>query len=202
MSTGLDCRFYEKEPRKWFYDLEKWSRRDDYDTYGPFGTWREAYDHLGRNHANPGGFSISALPGCPHDLKEPDQFQPKGFYNCNRCGAHLDLRSADEKNRAKLDKAWKNDAIQFPRLLSGIKAAGGLTNKQKQFLIGYFGGIEESKLDELFDRAIKAWQEAQVCHYCQGKGSYLRSSKMVNGVMQEDRATCSQCEGSGKALVA
>lgn len=59
MSTGLDCHFFEKEPGRWYYDLETWEQREQYDTYGEFATLEIALQHLHDNHANPGGYSVS-----------------------------------------------------------------------------------------------------------------------------------------------
>ena len=62
MSTGADCRFYEKAKDQWFYDLQRWPYGENphYDTYGPFRTLQWALDHLDAHHANPGGFSVSS----------------------------------------------------------------------------------------------------------------------------------------------
>lgn len=82
MSTGLDCRFVhvkrwdgfppaavrawpEHVPSRWFYLLEQYSRRDEYDAYGPFASFDEALDHLDANHANPGGWSQPAEDAPP-----------------------------------------------------------------------------------------------------------------------------------------
>jgi hypothetical protein len=66
MSTGLDCHIYEKNLGEWYYDLEKWSDREMYDTYGPFPTLRRAENDLANSHANPGGYSID-----PHPSRDP-----------------------------------------------------------------------------------------------------------------------------------
>ena len=60
MSTGADCLIYEKEPNKWFYNLQRWpyGETPDYDTYGPFKSQEEAENHISDNHANPGGWSV------------------------------------------------------------------------------------------------------------------------------------------------
>ncbi len=58
MSTGLDCAFYEIKPGEWYYLLEQYISRDQYDAYGPFTTYEQANAHLHDNHANPGGHSI------------------------------------------------------------------------------------------------------------------------------------------------
>jgi len=93
MSTGADCRFYEKKPGKWYYDLQEWpyGENPDYETFGPFSTFRDAHQHLGDYHPNPGGFAIDPLPGCPHDIKQKLSW-PAGFtHECDRCGAHLTI---------------------------------------------------------------------------------------------------------------
>ena len=68
MSTGADCRIYEKEIDKWFYDLQTWPYGENpvYDTYGPFKTAALAIEHLDRNHANPGGWSLRPHPKHVH----------------------------------------------------------------------------------------------------------------------------------------
>ncbi len=58
MSTGLDCGFREVKPGVWYYDLEQYENRDQYDTYGPFASLEEGEEHLHWNHANPGGYTI------------------------------------------------------------------------------------------------------------------------------------------------
>lgn len=85
MSTGADCRFFEKERGSWFYRMQKWpyGATEDYAMEGPFSTFRDAHEHLGQHYANPGGYSVKALPGCPHDLIEETSY---GVL-CNRCGA-------------------------------------------------------------------------------------------------------------------
>jgi hypothetical protein len=85
MSTGADCHFEEKKKGEWHYALQQWpyGENPDYDTFGPFPTFRKAMDHLDTNHANPGGYSIHALPGCPHDLVDTEQEM------CDRCGAWI-----------------------------------------------------------------------------------------------------------------
>lgn len=86
MSTGADCHVYEKEAGKWYYDLQRWpyGESQDYDTEGPFATYREATDHLHKHHANPGGYGITRLPGCKHDLLSKSAL---GEAMCDRCGA-------------------------------------------------------------------------------------------------------------------
>lgn len=73
MSTGADCYFYEKTPREWYYDLQEYpyGATEDYETYGPFATFRDARAHLHRNHANPGGYGIQRHPDS--DDTSPDE---------------------------------------------------------------------------------------------------------------------------------
>ena len=66
MSTGLNCTFEETEPGKWYYVLEDygapknaWDWRENATAYGPFGSLDDAIDHLGRMHANPGGYFVN-----------------------------------------------------------------------------------------------------------------------------------------------
>lgn len=86
MSTVADCHFTERAPRAWFYTIRY---RDDYspDERGPFPTFAAALRDLDKNHANPGGFSIRALPGCPHDMLAPVPYR-MGM-TCDRCGAFV-----------------------------------------------------------------------------------------------------------------
>ena len=60
MSTGAECNFWEEEPGRWKYRIQHYpyGETDDFDTYGPFVSFKAATDHLDRNHANPGGYSI------------------------------------------------------------------------------------------------------------------------------------------------
>lgn len=53
------------------------------------------------------------------------------------------------------NRAWKNDNIQFARLLSEIVAVG-LTDEQKQELCESMDLLPH-ELDELFDRAENKW---------------------------------------------
>ncbi len=91
MSTGAECRFYEKEPRQWFYKLQEWPYGEwpEYDTFGPFDTYTAAQKHLSSNHANPGGWCVDPLPGCEHDLLTAIKYPRKGdadTHTCDRCG--------------------------------------------------------------------------------------------------------------------
>lgn len=95
MSTNANCGFFEKEPGEWYYELQEYPYGDceDYTTSGPFRTFAQALRHLDRNHANPGGWSISPLPGCKHDLVTKEE-HPDAFctHRCDRCGASLTLK--------------------------------------------------------------------------------------------------------------
>ena len=66
MSTGLDCRF-EHVPSGWYYLLESYEDRDEYDAYGPFPSFAAAEQHLDDNHANPGGYSSPPADGAPRE---------------------------------------------------------------------------------------------------------------------------------------
>lgn len=68
MSTGAECGFTELAPGKWEYRLQHWpyGDNDEFTTYGPFGSFRAARDHLSNNHANPGGHSTECLPEGQH----------------------------------------------------------------------------------------------------------------------------------------
>ena len=68
MSTGAECYFTEVEPGRYTYWLQDWPYGDNPDgqTYGPFGSFKAASDHLHDNHANPGGYSVNTLPEGKH----------------------------------------------------------------------------------------------------------------------------------------
>ena len=74
MSTGLDCSFAHlttKHGTGWFYFLETYPvwgpDGGDYESYGPFPSFGEAYNHLHDHHANPGGYSMDPEPAPPRD---------------------------------------------------------------------------------------------------------------------------------------
>lgn len=99
MSTGANCTFRERTPGQWFYLLQcyPYGATEDYDESGPFKTFREAYEHLHKHNANPGGFSVDALPGCKHDMTKPLptwMIRHEGDYthDCDRCGAALRIK--------------------------------------------------------------------------------------------------------------
>jgi hypothetical protein len=91
MSTGADCVFYEKPRGQWWYKLQRWPYGESpgYDKSGPFATYREAEKHLSDNEANPGGWSVQALPGCKHDLARSEKlaYADEIAWSCDRCGA-------------------------------------------------------------------------------------------------------------------
>ena len=60
MSTGADCHFFEDKVGNWTYKLQRWpyGATEDYDEFGPFGSYEKALKHLHDNHANPGGHGI------------------------------------------------------------------------------------------------------------------------------------------------
>lgn len=82
MSTGADCRFVERKPGEWYYEIQcyPYGECEKYDTEGPFKTFGNALRHLRLHYANPGGYSRSSLPGCKHDLALT------GSGTCDKCG--------------------------------------------------------------------------------------------------------------------
>lgn len=158
MSTGHDCRLYEKTAGKWYYDLERHTR-GEYDTEGPFPTFKAAKDHLGKNHANPGGYSIDALPGCKHDLTRPTEHRSIGestTHYCDRCGAHLDLRTETQRN----SEAWKNVLErETANLILSKLAELGLSKKQEKALVTL--GVPKENIDKALGRAAYWWKGIQ-----------------------------------------
>lgn len=158
MSTGLDCRIYEKTAGKWFYDLETY-HRGEYDTEGPFPTYKAATDHLHRNHANPGGYSVTALPGCKHDLARPVEHRLPGenyTHSCDRCGGHIDKRDSNEQRT----EAWKNVLDrETANLILSTLAEKGLTKAQAKALEAL--GVSEENIKKALDRAAYWWKGVQ-----------------------------------------
>jgi hypothetical protein len=68
MSTALGCHFLHVK-EGWFYRLEQYAHREEYDIYGPFVSFEAAYDHLRCYQANPGGFSADDPEGPPHEAR-------------------------------------------------------------------------------------------------------------------------------------
>ncbi|MGY3582337.1 hypothetical protein ACVIGB_000739 [Bradyrhizobium sp. USDA 4341] len=67
MSSGLECELFEPEPGKWYYVLQSyscpvgaWEWREFAQSYGPFQNQDATEEHLRDNHANPGGYTVSA----------------------------------------------------------------------------------------------------------------------------------------------
>ncbi len=64
MSSGLECKFFEPRPGKWFYALQRddcpvsadWI--EEADVFGPFSSIETTARHLRSNHRNPGGWEI------------------------------------------------------------------------------------------------------------------------------------------------
>lgn len=104
MSTGAECYFYEEKPHKWYYKLQRWPYGEwpEFDRYGAFPTFKAALDHLDKHHANPGGYSVNPLDGCPHDLirqREGDKLYP----------THIEQEVADwyRNNGEEIFEDWK-----------------------------------------------------------------------------------------------
>lgn len=78
MSTGADCHFTEREPGKWFYELQCWPYGEwsEYESYGPFPTLDKAIYHLDQNHANPGGWSEAKHPDHQHGVETREERFP------------------------------------------------------------------------------------------------------------------------------
>ena len=167
MSTGANCGFTEKTKGRWFYRIQRYpyGETEDYDEFGPFPHFKAAHDHLGANHANPGGYSIGALPGCPHDMLEPQQDfgrSPQYTHFCNRCGGHVDRRSSEQKEAEEQKARWENNSVQFPRLLAEIRGVG-LTVKQEKALCASMD-LTPRDIYVLLERADKEWERIKERH--------------------------------------
>lgn len=158
MSTGHDCRIYEKTAGKWYYDLETYTR-GEYNTDGPFPTFKAAADHLRRHNANPGGYSVSPLPGCKHDLTRAVEHRMQGeatTHECDRCGAHLDLRDKDQRRK----EAWANVLErETANLILSALAEKGLSKEQEKALEAL--GVPKENITEALDRAAYWWKGVQ-----------------------------------------
>lgn len=145
MSTNADCCFYEKTKGQWFYKLQCWpyGDNDEYDTFGPFPHFKAAAKHLDDHHANPGGYSVSALPGCLHDMVAKSEYffpddEADGIHHCDRCGGRFSTLAYDAwLSRVKhWCEKWKIGFDEdFLRPLHGerrtpAEAAGKLMNKR------------------------------------------------------------------------
>lgn len=81
MSTGANCRFTEVKPGQWTYWLQDYpyGATEEGQTFGPFRSFSEAYEHLHANHANPGGYSTYTHEQHVHEWKEGSAWVPVGF---------------------------------------------------------------------------------------------------------------------------
>jgi len=88
MSTGANCVFIEQKQGEWIYKLQcyPYGSNDDYDTFGPFTTFKQANKHLEDHHANPGGYSIHTTFPCKHDLITLHPNYEHMAKSCDRCG--------------------------------------------------------------------------------------------------------------------
>lgn len=143
MSSNLNCKIYEKTPGVWFYALEQYSQRDEYDTFGPFPTFRAAENDLSRNHSNPGGCSIRPLPGCKHDLLRAVDSPVHGYtHTCDRCGGTVDKRTKEDKQKAQTQYLVKHE----PQLLL-LTILGKLTAAQRKR--AYSLGLTDEKIQSV-----------------------------------------------------
>jgi hypothetical protein len=150
MSSNLNCKIVERKPREWYYLLEQYSQRDEYDEFGPFATFRDAENHLQRNHSNPGGCSIRPLPGCVHDLLRKVEHRSDGdpTHVCDRCGSSVDQRIPEEKARGKfLDLLQYDPELLLLAALSKVK----LTGAQRKKL--HAQGVLDPTIDGVLRRA-------------------------------------------------
>jgi len=60
MSTGAECHFIERKPQQWYYKIQKfpYGETEEYHTHGPFSSLEKGHEHLHKNYANPGGYSV------------------------------------------------------------------------------------------------------------------------------------------------
>jgi hypothetical protein len=152
MSSNLNCRLYEKTPGVWFYDLEQYSQRDEYDTFGPFPTFRAAKDNLSRLQTNPGGYSVKPLPGCKHDLlRAVDSPASRAYtHTCDRCGMAVDTRTKEDKQWAQMQYLAEHD----PGLLLLAKLGEiGLTANQKTRLCAM--GVGHDAINKVFKESAE-----------------------------------------------
>lgn len=123
MSTRATCVFPQHDDGRWSYKLQRYPYGDtqDYDEEGPFpGPTREAANkHLARNHANPGGASISWNKKfgetCEHD--SACVFTDlEGLRRCEACGKQLPPNPAIEDARRQTGRTTG-------RILEAVAAA-------------------------------------------------------------------------------
>lgn len=86
MSTNSECEFIEVQPGIWYYVLEDmmapknaFDWREFAQAYGPFYTFEQADQHLRRNHANPGGHTVTE-----HDTFHRDEVFDRLIYHAQR----------------------------------------------------------------------------------------------------------------------
>ena len=73
MSTNLDCRFIHLRAG-WYYLLEQWGHRREYDAFGPFASSEKARAHLyGNGQGNPGAIMWDDDEG--GDPRDPDRWE-------------------------------------------------------------------------------------------------------------------------------
>jgi hypothetical protein len=60
--------------------------------------------------------------------------------------------------RPSPDENWKNNDIQFPRLLAEILAVGALTPQQMGAICESMD-LDAHEVNEIFDRAERVWEE-------------------------------------------
>lgn len=104
-SSGADCFFYEKEPGKWYYDIQDYpyGETSKYTTHGPFPDFRAAEKHLSGHYQNPGGYGIKALPCKDHEPYSP-RYTTQKF--CAKCGKFLGEADDFPKNPKYGDRFW------------------------------------------------------------------------------------------------
>lgn len=78
MSTNSECHVFEYRPDQWYYLLQDWNCphgawdwREYASCFGPFKSSDDAYDHLHKHHANPGGSWMMSN----------DEFKPDSVYD-------------------------------------------------------------------------------------------------------------------------
>lgn len=64
-----------------------------------------------------------------------------------------------EKRKGKTtpDQRWADDSIQFPRLLAELNAVG--LDAEQMKMLAESMDLEWGQIDEIFDRALTAWEK-------------------------------------------
>lgn len=141
MSSGAECNFVEVKPNEWFLRLQQYpyGANENYDSYGPFKTFDDAYERLS-DFQNPGGYStdvhsthkheyhnvmdwdgdtISQCVGCSQ--REPDILDCGCIdyhkSDCDDFVVHVDLRLYVSSLRGVLDGS-KDLELVLPQLQS------------------------------------------------------------------------------------